>query len=144
MKRHEYLLDTDVCINIIRSKSGSILRKVCAEELEQISISSIAIAELEFGAAKSSRPEQNYLALTKIISPMRIRPFDQRAARAYGKLRMDLERQGKRIGQMDMLIAAQALADNLVLITNNYREFGRIEGLSTESWHELDYSGREL
>ncbi|MDR2035728.1 MAG: type II toxin-antitoxin system VapC family toxin [Coriobacteriales bacterium] len=142
MRRYEYLLDTDVCINIIRSKEDSILRRTCAEELEQISISSIAVAELEFGVVKSANPKQNYLALTKILSPMRIRPFDQRAAREYGKLRIALEEQGKRIGQMDMLIAAQALADNLVLVTNNYREFGRIEGLSAESWYELDYSDR--
>ena len=140
-----YLMDTDVCVNLIRSKEDSLIRKVCAQELEQISVSAITVAELEYGAAKSSRPEQNRLALTQFFEPLRIRDFDARVAHHYGNIRAELERKGERIGAMDMLIAAHALADNLVLITNNYREFGRIEGLSTESWYEMDIaaSGRK-
>jgi len=90
-----------------------------------------------FCFAPSSRPQQNYLALTQFLAPLRIRDFDKRAAHCYGELRATLENEGERIGAMDMLIAAQALADKLVLVTNNYREFGRIKGLSTESWHEI-------
>jgi len=134
----KYLLDTDICINIIRSKEDSLLRMVCSQELEQMSISSITVAELEFGAAKSSKPDQNFLALTQFLTPLRTRDFDKKAAHCYGELRATLESEGKRIGAMDMLIAAQALADDLVLVTNNYREFGRIKGLSTESWHEIE------
>jgi len=134
----KYLLDTDICINIIRSKEDSLLRKVCALELEQLSVSSITVAELEFGAAKSSKPNQNFLALTQFLTPIQVRDFDKKAAHCYGELRATLESEGqRRIGAMDMLIAAQALADKLVLVTNNYREFGRIKGLSTESWHEV-------
>ena len=133
----KYLIDTDVCVNIIRSKEGSMLRRVCAGELDLMSISSITVAELEHGAAKSSRPEQNSLALMQFLTPIHICNFDAKAARCYGGIRAELEKMGKRIGPMDMLIAAQALADKLILITNNYREFGRIKGLSTESWHEI-------
>ena len=133
-----YLLDTDTCIDIIRSKNDSVLRKVCSHELEQLSVSTITVAELEYGAAKSSRPEQNYLALTQFLTPMLVRDFDQKAAHCYGILRADLEKVGKRIGSLDMLIAAQALADGLVLITNNYFEFGRVKGLRTEGWHVIE------
>ena len=133
-----YLLDTDICINIIRSKNESLLRKVTAKLLGQISISSITVAELEYGAAKSARPEQNYLALMQFLEPLCIHYFDESAAHQYGKIRADLERRGQVIGPMDMLIAAQALADGLVLVTNNYREFKRVNGLSTESWYEID------
>lgn len=134
----KYLMDTDICIHIIRSKDNSILRKVCAEELGQISLSAITVAELEVGAAKSSQSEKAYIALNEFLSPMTIRSFDQKAAHVYGSLRAQLEHAGKKIGAMDMLIAAQALAEGLVLITNNYREFGRVEGLSTESWYEIN------
>lgn len=136
----EYLMDTDICIHIIRSKPDSLLRKVCAQEIEQISLSAITIAELEVGVQKSSEPERALAALTAFLTPLKIRTFDKNTARAYGKIRACLEQAGQRIGAMDMLIAAQALAEGLVLITNNYREFGRVEGLSTESWYELDYS----
>ncbi len=144
MTRLQYLMDTDVCIDIIRSKSDSIMRKVCAQELEQLSVSTVTIAELEVGVAKSSKSEQAAIALSQFLQPMRVRDFDARAARTYGIIRAKLERAGQRIGILDMFIAAQALTDNLVLITNNYREFKRVEGLCTESWYELDYSERTL
>ena len=133
-----YLVDTDVCINIIRSKDSSILKKVFSEEIEQMSISSITVAELECGAAKSSNPAQASLALAQFLSAVYVWDFDQRAACCYGKLRAELEKEGKRIGPYDMLIAAQALAEKLVLITNNYREFERVKGLCIESWSEFD------
>ena len=92
------------------------------------------VAELESGVEKSSRPEQNSLALIQFLEPMRVRRFDERASHNYGRIRAELKRAGKRIDPLDMLVAAQALADNLVLVTKNYQEFRRIEGLSTESW----------
>ena len=140
MTRQEYLLDTDVCITIIRSKNDSLIRKVVAQELEQLSVSSITVAELEYGVAKSSNPEKNACALMQFLEPFRIRHFDEKAAFCYGKIRASLEKQGEQIGPLDTLIASQAVAEKLVMVTNNYREFRRIKELSIESWYEIDCS----
>jgi len=133
-------MDTDVCVNIIRSNEGSALRQEYAEKAHHIAVSTVTVAELQCGAQKSSDPQKNSLALTQFLSSLCVRAFDHRAASRYGTVRASLETAGKRIGPLDMLIAAQALADNLVLITNNYKEFGRVKGLSAESWNELDFS----
>lgn len=139
-----YLLDTDICINIIRSRESSVLRKIHSLEIDQISISALSVAELETGVAKSSQPNKNALALAQFLSFMQVLPFDQKAAHRYGTLRASLEAAGNKIGAMDMLIAAQALAEQLVLVTNNYREFKRVKGLSTESWFEVDLESGQV
>ena len=92
------------------------------------------MAELEYGVSKSSQPDKNRLALSTLLSGIRVVPFDSNAAREYGDIRADLERQGIVIGGNDMLIAAQARAMDLILVTNNQREFERIKGLRTENW----------
>jgi tRNA(fMet)-specific endonuclease VapC len=130
-------LDTDTCINIIRSRKGSLIRKVTAMELEKLSVSTVTVAELHYGVAKSSAIEQNTMALTQFLAPMKVWGLDERAACLYGGIRADLQARGLVIGPYDMLIAAQALSCGLTLVTNNIREFKRIKGLSLESWHEL-------
>jgi tRNA(fMet)-specific endonuclease VapC len=132
-----YLLDTDTCINIIRSRKDSLIRKVTAMGLEKLSVSTITIAELQYGVAKSSVIEQNTVALAQFLAPMKVREFDEKAASFYGSIRANLQAQGLVIGPYDMLIAAQALSYGLTLVTNNIKEFKRIKGLSLESWHEI-------
>ena len=92
------------------------------------------MAELEYGAAKSSRPEQNRQALSLFLTPLEILPYDDRAAVHYGEIRSQLEKKGKVIGAMDMLIAAHARSLGLTLVTNNTREFKRIPHLEVENW----------
>jgi len=129
-----YLLDTNICIEIIRGRSGAILNQLRQCGRGEVGLSAIALAELEHGVEKSSRPDQNRIALEKFCAPLTVLAFDDAAAAAYGRIRSDLERAGQTIGAMDMLIAAHALAENAVLVTNNEREFRRVEGLTVENW----------
>jgi tRNA(fMet)-specific endonuclease VapC len=94
----------------------------------------ITLAELEYGVEKSARPEQNRIALMEFCAPLELRPFEDSAAAEYGTIRACLERRGDVIGPLDQLIAAHALAEGATLVTNNEREFRRIEGLSVENW----------
>jgi tRNA(fMet)-specific endonuclease VapC len=123
------LLDTNICIYLIKKKPPSVLRHFEAYAAGTIGISSITVAELEFGVHKSHYPSQNQQALEQFLLPLVILNFDQEAARAYGKLRAVLEARGRVIGALDMLIAAHALSQNLQLATNNVREFSRVRGL---------------
>jgi tRNA(fMet)-specific endonuclease VapC len=99
-----------------------------------IGISTVTLAELHYGAAKSQFPGRNQQALEAFILPLEVVPFDAAAAAAYGPVRAALERQGTPIGAMDTLIAAHALSLRLTLVTNNTREFARVQGLSVENW----------
>jgi tRNA(fMet)-specific endonuclease VapC len=129
-----YLLDTNICIYLIKSQSRSLIARVQREPLEEIGISSLTVAELEYGAAKSRRPTDTRIALVEFLSPFRIVDFSESAAYEYGRVRAELERTGQIIGPMDLLIAAHALAENAILITNNEREFRRVSGLRLENW----------
>lgn len=129
-----WLLDTNICIYVIKRKPPRVLERFRQAEVSQIEISSITFSELMYGAAKSAKPGQNRLALSQFVAPLEIMPYDDAAAQQYGELRADLERRGTPIGSMDMLIAAHALALNTSLVTNNEREFIRVPGLSTENW----------
>jgi len=129
-----YLLDTDTCIYLIKKKPINVFEKIQTMEVDSIAISSITLAELEYGVEKSSNPVKNKMALTRFLAPVSILPFDETAARMYGIIRTDLESRGRPIGPPDMLIASQALSRKIVLVTNNVREFKRIKGLSMENW----------
>ena len=129
-----YRLDTNICIEIIRGRSPVIFGRLRQCTWGEVGISAVVLAELEHGVEKSSRPDQNRIALANFCAPLTVLPFGDAAAVAYGKLRADLERAGQTIGAMDMLIAAHALAENAVLVTNNEREFRRVEGLKVENW----------
>ena len=130
----KYMLDTNIVIYAINKRPESVLRRLTAHDPDEICISSITLAELEFGCCKSSRPEQNRLALLAFLSPFQIVPFGVEAARDYGEIRHALSRAGRIIGANDLLIAAHARALGLILITNNTGEFDRIEGLKVENW----------
>lgn len=128
------LLDTNICIYIIKQKPPEVLQKFKAYNVGDIGISSISVAELEFGVYKSQFPEGNQQALEQFLLPLTIVDFDAGAAKMYGKVRAILEKQGTPIGSLDTLIAAHALSLQITLITNNVREFSRVPNLKLENW----------
>ena len=128
------LLDTDTCIELIRARSPQIVRRLKRYSPGEVGISSITLAELEFGVARSSRPDQNREALDNFTSLLEVAPFDDAAARAYGGIRADLQQHGIAIGSLDMLIGAHALSLGVTLVTHNTREFARIPGLRLADW----------
>ncbi len=130
----QYMLDTNICIYIIKRKPQAVIERFLQTEISQIGISSITLSELLFGVAKSSKPDQNKIALTQFIAPIEILPYDDQAAEHYGDLRTHLEKQGKPIGALDMLIAAHACSIACTLVTNNEKEFIRIPNLNIDNW----------
>lgn len=130
----KYLLDTDICIYIIKKKPEQVIKRLVRHDISNISISAITLSELEYGAEKSSNKERNKLALSEFLSPITILPYDDNVAQSYGKVRAFLEKEGIVIGPLDMLIGAHALASKAILVTNNNREFDRIPGLKVENW----------
>ena len=129
-----YMLDTNICIYIIKQKPLSVIQKFMAHNISEICVSSITYAELMHGVEKSQAKEKNKIALTLFLSNIQILNFTSEAAEEYGKLRSDLERNGTPIGPMDMLIAAHAKTENLIVVTNNTREFQRVNNLMIEDW----------
>ena len=130
----KYMLDTNICIYLIKSKPDGLLSKLKTVVKEGVSISAITLAELEHGVALSAYPEKNADALTQFLSIIEVLSFDAKAASQYGPIRAELQRKGLLIGQMDMLIAAHAKANDYTLVTNNIREFARVDGLIIEDW----------
>lgn len=130
----KYMLDTNICIYIIKQKPENVIERFRQAQVSEIGVSSITLSELEYGVMKSARPEQNKLALAQFIAPIEISAYDDVAAQHYGKISAHLERQGTPIGSLDMLIAAHALSQNSVLITNNESEFKRVSNLRIENW----------
>ncbi len=132
----KYMLDTNICIYTIKHKSELLLNKFIKHNPDDICISSITYSELMYGVYKSQAKEKNELAVSLFLSPITILNFDAAAARECGKIRTDLEKKGTPIGPMDMLIAGHAKSENLILVTNNKREFERVEELIIEDWTE--------
>jgi len=130
----KFLLDTNICIYIIREKPAKVLEKFQSLSPSDVGVSSITVAELEYGAYKSQRQEQNRAALSQFLMMLEILPFDAKTTQTYGKMRAELEKMGIVIGAMDLLIASQALDRGITLVTNNVREFSRIPGLIWENW----------
>ena len=128
-----YLLDTNICIYAIKHRPPHVLAALRAHESEGLGVSSITVAELQFGAVKSGSV-RNLTALTHFLEPLEIADFDRSAAVAYGHLRATLEAAGTPIGPLDTQIAAQALSLAVVLVTHNTREFVRVPGLRIEDW----------
>lgn len=129
-----YLLDTNICIFAINKKSPKLLAKLKNQTRRGIYISSLTVAELEFGVQNSQRPESNRLALLRFLSIFDILNFDSCDAVDYGHLKVKLKRKGQIIGPIDMLLAAQALNKNMTFVTNNVSEFARIDELKIEDW----------
>lgn len=130
----EYILDTNICIYIIKKKPAQVFARFKLLPLGSVGISSITLAELQYGVQKSSQPEKNQLALDQFLIPLEIIDFDTNAALEYGRIRTDLERNGTPIGPLDTLIAAHVKSLELTLVTNNEKEFKRVAGLKIENW----------
>ena len=130
----KWLLDTNVCIAVIRQRPQQVLRRLRGKQVGHVGLSSITLAELEFGAAKSQHAAQARAALREFLLPLELAPFDETAAESYGIVRATLEKKGRPIGPLDTLIAAHAIALGAVLVTNNTREFRRVPGLAVEDW----------
>lgn len=129
-----YMLDTNICIFVIKNKHESVLAELKAKRERGISISAITLAELEHGVAASAFPEKNALALMQFMAIAACLPFTHKAAAEYGRLRASLQKRGTPIGPLDMLIAAHARSEGRTLVTNNVREFARVDGLAMEDW----------
>nr|MBI1228518.1 PIN domain-containing protein [Cytophagales bacterium] len=129
-----YLLDTNICIYVIKQRPEIVLKKLKSHAISAIKISSVTISELYYGVAKSERRKTNEDALINFLSPFEFIPFTESDAIVYGGIRAELERKGQPIGPYDLQIAAQALSRGLTVVTNNEKEFRRISGLSVENW----------
>ena len=130
----KYMLDTNIIIYAKNNRPELVLKKLRQFKPEDLCISAISVAELEYGAENSSRPEINRAALYVLLSNISVLPFDSNSAYEYGKIRHFLKARGEMIGSNDLLIAAHAKANNLTLVTNNTNEFERVPGLKIENW----------
>ena len=130
----KYMLDTNICIFIIKHQPENVIRKFMEHDPGDICISAITYAELAHGVEKSQAKEKNRIALTLFLSEIQIVPFDDLAAQVYGVVRAELQKKGTPIGPLDTLIAAHAKALNLTLVTNNSKEFAGVDGLALDDW----------
>lgn len=130
----KFILDTNICIYLIKLRPEKVLKHFQSHSVGDIGISSITLAELRYGVEKSQHIEKNRQALDEFILPLEIADFDETAAEAYGTIRAALEKVGRPIGSMDMLIGAHALALGAALVTNNTKEFRRIKNLKVLDW----------
>ena len=131
-----YMLDTNICIYVMKKKLENVLRRFREELDGGICISSITLAELEYGMKHSSDPVKNEQALLRFLAPLSVLPFGAAAASEYGEVRAYLQSRGTPIGPLDMLIAAHARVEGMTLVTNNMREFERVPELDLENWAE--------
>ncbi len=129
-----YLLDTNICSYIVSRRPPAAYERFSQVSFKEIAISTITLAELLFGVTKSPNRERNDVAYRSFLTPLTILDFDAEAAAHYGDIRATLERKGTPIGPLDLLIAAHARSRDLTLVTNNEREFARVDGLKLENW----------
>jgi tRNA(fMet)-specific endonuclease VapC len=130
----KYILDTNICIYIIKNNPITVVEKFKQLTPNDIGISSVTLAELQYGVEKSQHQEKNRKALQHFILPLEILPFDENAAACYGNLRTQLEKKGQPIGCMDLMIAAHVLSLKLTLVANNLKEFTKVSHLLLENW----------
>ena len=128
-----YLLDTNTCVYAIK-REPVVLRRLQEQSPDDVGVSAVTLAELWFGAAKSSRPQSTRASVDAFLKPFEILPFGSEAAEGYARIRAQLERVGLPIGERDLLIAAIATSRRLTVVTRNIREFSRVEGLNVEDW----------
>ena len=129
-----YLLDTNTCIEYLRQRNSAVIARLAATPPGDIRVCSIVKAELDYGAHRSQQVQQNLVKVEDFLRPFLSIPFEDDAAREYGRLRAELERRGVVIGPHDLQIAAIALVHGLTLVTHNIKEFRNVAGLSLEDW----------
>jgi tRNA(fMet)-specific endonuclease VapC len=132
-----YLIDTNICVYIMNRRPAEVIKKFKQISPGDIGISSVTVSELQYGVSKSKYKERNQQRLDEFLLPMTILAFDANAAKFYGDIRYDLEKQGQIIGPLDLLIAAHAMSEGLIIVTNNDKEFRRIKGLTVENWAKM-------
>ena len=130
----KYLIDTNICIYIMNKLPAGVIKKFKQFALGDVGISTITVSELQYGVAKSIHRKENQQRLEQFMAPLEILAYDEMAAKTYGDIRFYLEKYGQSIGPLDVLIAAHALSKNLILVTNNEKEFKRIKNLQVENW----------
>lgn len=128
-----FLLDTNILIALTKQRAG-LAERLTGIPADAVLLSSVVVAEIEYGIAKSQRRLHNRGIFDALLAGFRVVPFDAAAARLYGPIRADLEKRGRLIGPYDLMIAAHAKAIDAVLVTDNLKEFGRIEGLKITNW----------
>lgn len=129
-----YLLDTNICIYAIKNKPTCVLKRISENFNNGIYISSLTVAELEFGVSNSQNVEKNRVSLLEFLSIFTILPFDEKDAIPYGKIKSTLRKSGNIIGPIDLLLSAQAISNDLTFVTNNTKEFIRVPGIKLDDW----------
>ena len=132
----KYLLDTNVCVDYLNGRHARVVERVQGAAPADLALSSVVVAELRYGADRSTHTRANHARLDVLVEEIPVLDFDLEAASAYGRLRERLDSAGTPIGPNDMLIAAQAVARALVLVTDNEGEFRRVKGLRVENWRK--------
>ena len=130
----KYLIDTNICIYIMNNRPVDVIKKFKQFNPGEIGISTITVSELQYGVSESTYRKENQHRLDEFLAPLEILAYSEIAARTYGDIRFQLENRGKPIGPLDLIIAAQALSQNLIMVTNNDKEFKRIKNLEVENW----------
>jgi len=129
-----YLLDTDICIYLLRGRAAQVAARLREVPLDEIGTTAITVAELRFGALRSAKPGENTAKVEQFLAPLTRLAFDDQAALHFARLKAELSALGQLIGPMDILIAATALAARATLVTNNVREYQRVRSLRVENW----------
>ena len=130
----KYLIDTNICIYIMNKRPTGIIHKFKQFDVGEIGVSTITVSELQYGVSKSKNRRLNKQRIEEFLFPLEILPYDEIASTIYGDIRVQSEKRGEPIGPLDLLIAAHALSRNLVLISNNEKEFKRVKNLKVENW----------
>jgi len=121
----------------MNKRPRGVIQKFKLFDVGEIAVSAITVSELQYGASKSKNQRLNKQRIDEFLSPLEILPYDEIAAIIYGDIRLQLEKCGEPIGPLDLLIAAHALSRNLILISNNEKEFKRVKNLKVENWINL-------
>jgi tRNA(fMet)-specific endonuclease VapC len=129
-----YLLDTNVCVDYLTGRYPQVARRLRASTPDELCVSSVAAAELRYGAERSAHRQGNHERLDVFFREVACVNFDAAAAAVYGRVRAALEKRGRRIGPYDLQIAAHAIALGLTLVSDNVREFRRVPGLKVANW----------
>ena len=140
-----YLLDTCICVEFLRGRLSTGYQMMRQSPVDLFKIPAVTVGELLLGAEQAPAEWQlvERRSVEVFLESFEVVPFDEKCARAYSRIRADLEGRGCRIGEIDMEIAATALANQAVLVTNNVKEFSRVPGLSFECWHDVSETWQE-
>jgi tRNA(fMet)-specific endonuclease VapC len=131
----KYLLDTNIVIDVLKRRPVEVLA-VFNANASRMAISSITLSELMYGAEKSLNVNRNLEAIEEFVSHLDVLPYDAKASQHYGQIKATLERKGEIIGENDIHIAAHAISQGLILVSNNVKEFNRVPNLALENWVE--------